>query len=192
MIRLFHFNPPAPEVLSWFKESKIEDGTLNSWKTCRVNSQILWYLQNVKWFTGIQLCVSPWKQSQEVYFLISMNMISLSLSVIHFRPAMKILWLFQRTATTPHCGFYKLLCIVVDLGYYVVHKFLLLKFFGTLYLCPLMHPLAEVHQFQFTMPPVICIYQFELFISILHISFIYKYGSSCIVSHRTSTATIWI
>jgi len=145
MLQLFCFNPPALEVLSRFKKPKIEDGALNSWKTCRVYRQILWYLQNVKWFTGIQLCVNPWKQSQEVYIRISMNMISLS-SVIHFRPAMKILlWLFQHTATTPHCGFYKLLCIVVDFVYYVVHKFLLLKIFGKLYLCPLMHPLAEVH-----------------------------------------------
>lgn len=30
MLRLFRFNPPAPEVLSWFKEPKIEDGALNS------------------------------------------------------------------------------------------------------------------------------------------------------------------
>lgn len=34
---------------------------------------------------------------------------------------------FQHPATTPHYGFYKLFCIVVDFGYYVVHKFLLLK-----------------------------------------------------------------
>jgi hypothetical protein len=34
---------------------------------------------------------------------------------------------FQCPATTPHCGFYKLFCIVVDFGCYVVHKFLLLK-----------------------------------------------------------------
>jgi len=28
--RLFRFNPPAPEVLSQFKETKIEGGALNS------------------------------------------------------------------------------------------------------------------------------------------------------------------
>lgn len=121
------------------KNLKIEGGALNSWKTCWVCRQILWYLQNVKWFTGIQLYINPWKQWQEVYLLISMNMISLSLSVIHFRPSVKHLVVtpFQCPANTPHCGFYKLFCIVVDFGYCMLHKFLLLKIFGLLYLCPL-------------------------------------------------------